>query len=151
MHVWGAFSAHGTFPIKIFTENLTGQLYCDILHECLVEQGSVLYPDEWVSKRTTAQNTHLKSPKDSCKIYISTIDWSACSPDMNPIGNIWSWIKRKIDLKSPRNLIELAEVLNDTWNSLEPEFSEPFWTSMYKRVKLALISSGGNEINYYIQ
>ena len=123
LHVWGAFSARGTFPIKIFTENLTGQLYCDILHECLVEQASVLHPDGWIFQEDN-------DPKHTSKVAkgfmqdrgISRMDWPACSPDMNPIENIWSWIKRKIDLKSPRNLIELAEVLNDTWNSLEPEF-----------------------------
>ncbi|KAI6659717.1 hypothetical protein LOD99_10707 [Oopsacas minuta] len=33
---------------------------------------------------------------------IHRMDWPACSPDLNPIENLWSWIKREIDLKSPR-------------------------------------------------
>ena len=33
------------------------------------------------------------------------MDWSACSPVLNPIENLCSWIKREIELKSPRNLM----------------------------------------------
>ena len=104
---------------------------------------SKCFASRWVDfPRGQRPKTHPKSLGFMQDRGISRMDWPACRPDMNPIENIWSWIKRKIDLKSPRNLIELADVLNDTWNSLEPEFLEPFWTSMHKRVKL-VISSGG--------
>ena len=65
------------------------------------------------------------------------MDWPACSPDLNPIENLWSWIKREIELKSPRNLNELKKKLNEVWNSLEHEFLHPFWASMPKRVKIS--------------
>ncbi|KAI6657090.1 hypothetical protein LOD99_15876 [Oopsacas minuta] len=79
LHVWGAFSARGTFHIKVFRENLTGRLYCDILHECLVEQASVLHPDGWVFQEDN-------DPKHTCKLAkgymeekgIHRMDWLAC-------------------------------------------------------------------------
>ena len=42
LHVWGAFSARGTFPLKIFRDNLTGLGYIRILNECLIAQSQVL-------------------------------------------------------------------------------------------------------------
>ena len=38
LHVWDAFSARGTFPLKVFKENMTGELYTNILNECLLMQ-----------------------------------------------------------------------------------------------------------------
>ncbi|KAI6658765.1 hypothetical protein LOD99_15090 [Oopsacas minuta] len=148
LHVWGAFSARGMFPIKVSRENLTGRLYCDILHECSVEQASVLYPDGWVFQEDS-------DPKHTCNLAkgyleekeIHRMDWPACSPDLNPIENLWSWIKGEIDLKSPRNFNDLKWELNEVWNSLEHEFLRPFWSSMPKRVKLVR-KSNGNKLNY---
>ena len=54
----------------------------------------------------------------------------------NPIENLWSWIKRKIELKSPHILKELEKELNGVWNYLEHEFVHTFWASMPKRVKV---------------
>ena len=48
LHVWGTISARGTFPLKVFRENLTGELYTNILNECLITQAQILYPDGWV-------------------------------------------------------------------------------------------------------
>ena len=67
IHVWGAFSARGTFPLKIFRENLTGLGYIRILNECLIAQSQVLYPDGWIFRRTMIPNTPPRLLKISCR------------------------------------------------------------------------------------
>ena len=64
LHVWGAFSARGTFPLKIFRENLTGLGYIHILNECLIAQGQVLYPDGWIFQEDNDPKHTSKIAKD---------------------------------------------------------------------------------------
>ena len=64
LHVWGAFLARGTFPLKIFRENLTGLGYIHILNECLIAQGQVLYPDGWIFQEDNDPKHTSKIAKD---------------------------------------------------------------------------------------
>ena len=148
LHVWGAFSARGTFPLKVFRENLTGYVYTNILNECLPTQAAVLYPDGWVLQEDN-------DPKHTSKIArkfredsdIGRMDWPSCSPDLNPIENLWAWMKHQIDLTSPSSLKELETTLYQVWNSIEPEFLLSYWQSMPKRIKL-VTSTKGFKIKY---
>ena len=75
------------------------------------------------------------------------MEWPACSPDLNPIENLWAWIKHQIDLNPPRNLSGLEETLLSIWSSIEHDFLGPYWQSMPKRQKL-VIQSKGFKIKY---
>ena len=69
LHVWGAFSATGTFPLKIFRDNLTGIMCSNILNECLVITSEYVVP-RWVShslEKFKDPNTHQRSPRKSRK------------------------------------------------------------------------------------
>ena len=60
-------------------------------------------------------------PKRRCNLFrgfmeekgIHMMDWPACSLGSNPIEKLWPWIKREIELKSPRNLNELERELKN--------------------------------------
>ena len=43
---------------------------------------------------------------------IVRMDWPACSQDLNPIENLWAWIKMQLNFRSSRTLGELENGLN---------------------------------------
>ena len=47
VHIWAAFSSVGTFPLCIFTQNLTGLLYTKILDTDLLAQANVFHENKW--------------------------------------------------------------------------------------------------------
>ena len=146
--MFGAFSARGTFPLKIFRENLTGLGYINILNEYLIAQSQDLYPDSWIFQEDNDPKHTSKIAKDFMrKQGIVRMDWPACSPDLNPIENLWAWIKMQLNLRSPRTLGELEKILYEVWEKISIDILKPYWEFMKKRVVLVK-KSKGQKIKY---
>ncbi len=52
---------------------------------------------------------------------VSVLDWPANSPDLNPIDNLWSIIKRKMRDTRPNNADELKAAIKAAWASITPQ------------------------------
>ena len=86
IHIWAAFSSAGTFPLYIFRENLTAQIFCEILNGHLLQQARVLHGEKWF----LGQDNDLKHTAKITKAWMeenmpqNTIDWpqseSRCQP-----------------------------------------------------------------------
>ena len=55
---------------------------------------------------------------------VTTLDWPAQSPDVNPIENLWSQLDRNLKLRAPKHENELFEVLQKGWNDLSTSYVE---------------------------
>ena len=55
------------------------------------------------------------------------MDWPACCPNLNPIENLWAWIKMQLNLRSPRNLGQLEKGLNEVWETISIEYLRIYW------------------------
>jgi len=53
---------------------------------------------------------------DYCK------DWPANSPDLNPIENVWAWMKQKVYSKHYSSLAELKRAVLETWSGLARQY-----------------------------
>jgi hypothetical protein len=74
-------------------------------------------------------------------------NWPACSPDLNPIENLWAIMKRRVEGLQPQTKEELINVLIDVWNTLDIELINALVDSRTRRLALA-IEKAGERIPY---
>ena len=75
--------------------------------------------------------------QDNCKIHISKkakklfaeqnimlFDWPSCSPDLNPIENVWGMLAQRLYAANKRyfHLRDLAKAIHKEWHSLTQEY-----------------------------
>ena len=80
---------------------------------------------------------------------VETIEWPAYSPDLNPIENLWAWIKQKLysDFAPPGSKQELINNVLEIWDTITPEMCEAFCGNYEKRLQ-AVIKVKGSHTKY---
>ena len=65
---------------------------------------------------------------------IPVLEWPANSPDLNPIENIWSILKKNIEMRGAKSKEELVSIILEEWNKIDIEITQKVIGSMSKRV-----------------
>jgi transposase len=143
VHIWGSISVNFKREIFIFTENLTGNKYIDILKDNLkIEEGLIFQDDNDPKHRSIVVNKWKKE-----KNIVSLKWWPSNSPDLNPIENIWALLKNKVKKKQNKTIEEFKESIKECWNDIDQEHINNAIKSMPKRIK-SVIDNNGKSINY---
>ena len=74
-------------------------------------------------------------------------EWPSQTPDINPIENLFVWIKQKVNRDNFTCLVQLEKRIQEIWDSITPEFLEPYYKSMRHRCKL-VVENNGSKIDY---
>ena len=72
----------------------------------------------WISKQWIEKNIPNKMP------------WLSRNPNINPMENLFGWVKQKLVKEGPKTIAELKWKLEEIWGNIEPEFFIPYWKSM---------------------
>ena len=147
IHIWGGISTRGT-TVHIFSENFNSIAYCNVINECLTKTADLLYPDGW---KLHEDNSSIHKSKLSVSYKeerpFRCIDWPSCSPDLNPIENLWTVLKKRILNRPPKTIEDVKNYVDIEWGTFDPEFIVNFTKSMRKRCDL-VIAAQGKRINY---
>ena len=146
--VWGGFSIKGLVGYHSFTNIMDGTYYIQILQDHLIRNARKQFGRRW----RLLQDNDPKHKSRIVKKFLDeevpeVIDWPSNSPDANPIENLWSVIKRRVEKRGPSNLNELNKFLYDEWNKVDMLIINNLIKSMKSRC-LALIESKGERIDY---
>lgn len=146
--VWGGFSIKGLVGYYSFTTIMDGPYYVQILQDHLIGTARKQFGRRW----RLLQDNDPKHKSRVVKQFLDkevpeVIDWPSNSPDVNPIENLWSIIKRRVEKRKPTDLKELDQFLYEEWNKVDMPIINNLIKSMKSRC-LALIDSKGERIDY---
>ena len=76
----------------------------------------------------------------------TVLPWPAQSPDLNPIENLWAYLKFRVRLwyDKPKTEDQLFDRLRNEWNELDPDFLQRYVDSMPDRIEAVIASKGGS-------
>ena len=122
--IWGAMPVNGTAALYFLPAGVTinGSRYVNLLREKLqlhmaVHQCSVFMHDGAPSHRSKVVQSFLDQQR------INMLEWPGNSPDLNPIENLWSTMKRKVAEQQPSSLLELQHAIKEDWvKNLDMEY-----------------------------
>ena len=81
------------------------------------------------------------------KAKITTLDWPAQSPDLNPIEHLWGELKSWVHGRKPSNLQQLEQFAKEEWANI-PQDRCLQLVANYPKRQLAIIQQKGHTINY---
>ena len=74
-------------------------------------------------------------------------EWPPYSPYINPIENVWGWLKHQVAKDMPKSVKSLKASIRKYWNLLDEAFLAPYFNSMPERLEMIIENEGG-KINY---
>ena len=97
-------------------------------------------------KTDTRQNHGIcNAVRLECHIY--SIDWPPCSPNLNPIENIWRILKQRLRNRNPQGnwtFEDLKKTIIDIWdNEISIETINRFVDTMPQRLEKVRLRKGG--------
>ena len=145
--VWAGFSAHHRTPLHHVQGNLNGQRYRDeILRPLVVPalqqicQQAVLQDDNARPHCARVVNTFLQQAG------VNRMDWPACSPDLNPIENLWDHLEQRVVRNHPpaQTLQQLLVLLQLEWQAIPQHQLRHLSHSMRRRCAECIANRGGH-------
>ena len=114
--------------------------FCAGKDHFVVEDGSKVH-----GKKDTRRNKGLCN-KARVECFIYSIDWPPCSPDLNPIENVWRILKQRLRNRKPYGgwtLEELQEAVLDIWeHEITVEDFNKYIDSLPERVEKVRFRKG---------
>ena len=145
---WGCISAHGPGCLVPIRSTLNAARYVELLQQHLLPQAASWYGNQpWEFQQDNAPCHKAASTMNFFKqneIYV--MDWPAYSPDVSPIENVWSMLKKKIYSTGTASTTEgvIAQALHLWQNDQEiANLCVSLCLNMEMRVKKLLHSRGG--------
>lgn len=144
--VWGAVQADRKLRLAFITGRMGSDEYQEMLEAVLipfyeehVDENFIFQQDGAPAHRSVSTRNWLNARN------IETINWPACSPDLNPIENVWGIMVRRIydGTKQYETVEQLKIAVLEAWASITNEELRKLNLSMNNRIFQAINRNGG--------
>ena len=147
--LWGCFCARGVGQAEIFVGEFDAARYVDILQHNLIQTALHFYSREawWFQQDNAPQHTSHLARRWFHNHGVNLIDFPPYSPDLNPIENLWSILKARVEARLARTMDEVEQVLKEEWEALNKELLASLAHSMPTRCA-AVVANHGHKAPY---
>lgn len=151
--VWAAFSVTGKAQICFVPPKMNSVMYNEMLEDVLITFMEEKMDDDCVFQQDNAAiHVSRVSLEWFSEHQICRLEWPACSPDLNPMENLWGIMVRRIYDQKPQNhsfrsVMELKLKIKEVWAEIDQEILQNLVNSMPNRI-FELIQKNGKSINY---
>ena len=118
--IWGCFSAQGVGNMSVIDGTMNAESYKKILQENLLPLVEKLrLPHDWIFQQDNdPKHTARTTKKWFAENNVHVMQWPSQSPDLNPIENLWRYLKIQIGKRAPTTLRDLRTICQEEWNKI---------------------------------
>jgi hypothetical protein len=150
---WGCISRHGKGPLITIDGTMDQHQYKEVLHNVLLpelEYAKQKFPGNWTIMQDNCPAHRALSIQHYLREHeVEFLEWPPYSPDLNPIENLWNWMKDKLAKEYPpsESREELEARFLEIWDGITPEMCKAYCMDYEKRLK-AVKKAGGYGTKY---
>ena len=144
--LWGAFTGQGgRGSVAFISQNktITAKYYLNILKAKLRPSMEIHGATHFMHDGASVHTAKIVK-EWFAENNIETLEWPPQSPDLNPIENLWSFMKYSLQDYDTGSIPKLKDALVELWTQgLQMDALMKFSDSMPKRIKQVLDNKGG--------
>ena len=147
--IWGCFSTKGVGKISVMDGKMNAQKYKQILQENLMPSVESL---ELTSENIFQQDIDPKHTDKSTKKWLSennvnVLQWLTQSPDLNPIDDLWRFLKIQIRKRAPASINNLKTICQEEWYKIPINYCNKL-IETFKKILVAVEVNKGYSKEY---
>jgi len=149
---WGCFMDATPGPLTAVTGRMDSDSYISILRTHLTP---FLNGDDRLEAAlpTSDERLHFQQDNAPChssrktrqwfrEQHVRLLSWPGQSPDLNPIENLWAYLKTQVQKRKPKNVVELDEIVHEEWSKLDDQILTNLVESMPRRIQAVIEAKG---------
>ena len=151
--VWAACGYYGKSNIALITCKGDATVHKQTLSDHLlpfVHRMQLISGGNWKFQEDNAPPHRPESIRQWLAEHnIDKIEWPACSPDLNPIENLWGILSRRVfaDGRQYSGVAALKSAIRECWDQITVDELRPLVNSMPKRI-FEVVSKHGGSTSY---